>query len=404
MKCELMHKNLSVAQLEIDDATATILNVDNVVARNHLPFGIYTEKFGINRGALNSWWKSRSIPASREGIEEALETMGVCSPQALLTRCYGLSLSDHYWIKPQGSSLNWKDINFFENDFSEDIGNILLGEANSNNNLNFNSPDNTSDGNLKKRWKIVDGKRCLFKAGSAPFYQEPINEVVASCIMEKLSIPHIPYTIAWKDGLPFSVCENFLTPDTEMVSAWSIMLYRKEYNHENDYLHYINCCKELGVPDIEHSLDKMIVLDYIIQNEDRHFRNFGVVRNAETLEYLGASPIFDSGNSLCYNKTIQRMYVDTISCKPFKKKHNEQVRLVSSFDWIDFSKLNEANEEVKNILFEGNVIELIGENRALSLCALVEQRIESLEKKVRLNNKTISVTPPKNGAGDVEHK
>lgn len=38
------------------------------------------------------------------------------------------------------------------------------------------SPDNTSDGWLKKKWTIIDGKRCLIKSGSAPFFQEPLNE------------------------------------------------------------------------------------------------------------------------------------------------------------------------------------------------------------------------------------
>lgn len=28
---------------------------------------------------------------------------------------------------------------------------------------------------------------------------------------------------------------------------------------------------------------------------DRHFNNFGVVRNADTLEWLGAAPIYDCG-------------------------------------------------------------------------------------------------------------
>ena len=46
----------------------------------------------------------------------------------------------------------------------------------------------------------------------------------------------------------------------------------------------------------------MIVLDYLIVNEDRHQNNFGVVRNAETLEYLGAAPIYDSGTSLWFDK------------------------------------------------------------------------------------------------------
>lgn len=127
----------------------------------------------------------------------------------------------------------------------------------------------------------------------------------------------------------------------------------------------------------------MIVLDYIIQNEDRHFRNFGVIRNAETLEYLGAAPVFDSGNSLCYNKTVQRIYSDPIICKPFKNKHGEQLRLVSSFDWIDFSKLNEAKEEAKNILFDGRVVDFLSKSRAESLYAIIEQQIKELERCAR---------------------
>ena len=39
------------------------------------------------------------------------------------------------------------------------------------------APDITTDGDLKKRWKIVDGKRCLIKGGSNPFRQQPFNEV-----------------------------------------------------------------------------------------------------------------------------------------------------------------------------------------------------------------------------------
>lgn len=52
----------------------------------------------------------------------------------------------------------------------------------------------------------------------------------------------------------------------------------------------------MGVKNIEKFLDRMIVLDYIIANEDRHFNNFGLLRNAETLEWSGAAPIFGQRN------------------------------------------------------------------------------------------------------------
>ena len=49
-------------------------------------------------------------------------------------------------------------------------------------------------------------------------------------------------------------------------------------------MHYVNLCEEHGIKNIRHSLDEMLVIDYIVANEDRHFNNFGVIRNAETLE------------------------------------------------------------------------------------------------------------------------
>ena len=73
----------------------------------------------------NKWWYGRSIPASRQGIQQALAILRIGSTQELIDKSYGLSLSDQYWIKEKGSSLEWAEINFFTNDFSRDIGDIL---------------------------------------------------------------------------------------------------------------------------------------------------------------------------------------------------------------------------------------------------------------------------------------
>ena len=40
----------------------------------------------------------------------------------------------------------------------------------------------------------------------------------------------------------------------------------------------------------------MLVLDYLIVNEDRHLNNFGLIRNAVTPEWIGAAPLYDNGN------------------------------------------------------------------------------------------------------------
>ncbi len=107
MNYTLMHKDIPVADLTLDETTGSIQRIDALFRGGHLPVGVSVRRGMADRAALNEWWEDRSIPASRSGLREALETMGVTSSKLLLTRCYGLSLSDHYWIKPASSNLSW---------------------------------------------------------------------------------------------------------------------------------------------------------------------------------------------------------------------------------------------------------------------------------------------------------
>lgn len=374
----LMHKNIPVTDISIEKTTGVIVAVNNTQSIEHLPIGVHCNDKTINQRELSSWWYNRSIPASRLGMQELLYAMNIHSSKALLTKSMGLSLSDQYWIKPVNSNIEWQEVNFFDNPFSEDMGNILLGDIHPSASLNLCSPDNTSDGYLKKRWKIINDKRCLIKSGELPFYQQPINEKIASTIMDKLGITHVPYDLLWRKGKPYSVCEDFISSETELVSAQRVMSIKPKANHHSAYTHYVTLCKENGIDTIEHSLDEMIVLDYIIANEDRHFNNFGIIRNADTLEWLEAAPIFDSGSSLGYNKPSSNLYKD-MQCKPFKKSHNEQLKLVTTFDWIDFSKLNGIENDISDILSDKKVTEHIDTTRHNAIIDFVTNRIYQLE-------------------------
>lgn len=381
MKCKLMHKRIAVAELLLDDTTGFIQKIGRVFQPEHLPVGVSVKKGIADRAALNEWWTDRSIPASRSGIREALETLDVTSTKMLLVRCYGLSLSDQYWIYPENSNLTWDQINFFENLFSDDMGDVLFGTQKKADGFDFSSPDNTSDGCLKKRWKILNGKRCLIKGGSNPFRQQPFNEVIATGIMERLGIDHIPYTVMWKEDAPYSVCEDFVTADTELVSAWRIMQTQKKENSTSVYQHFVNCCKALGAPNVVPSLDRMIILDYIIANEDRHLNNFGLLRNAETLEWLGFAPIFDSGSSLGYDKVAAQIRAGRdIACKPFKKHHAGQLKLVSSFDWIDFENLKDVESMITAVLSDEKNGEFIDESRISAIASAAVGRVQTLRE------------------------
>jgi hypothetical protein len=401
LRYTLMHKNIAVADIDIDETLGGISKISDIISKEHLPVGVVRmqrQNEAVDRYAFNQWWTGRSIPASRMGLSDMLDTLGIASSNLLLTKCLGLSLSDHYWIKPYESNMSWENVNFFDNDFSDDIGDLLFGTNGKNSGFDLSSPDNTSDGNLKKRWKIIDGKRCLLKSGSNPYSQQTFNEVIASKIMDRLGIDHVPYSVMWINDEPFSVCEDFVTKDTELISAWRILQLRTKANHESEYLHYVDICKELGI-DIVPALDKMIVLDYIIANEDRHFNNFGLLRDANTLEWLGAAPIFDSGTSLWYDRLTSRIPTNGVNCKPFKKTHGEQLKLVSSFDWMDISKLDGIEDEILEVFSGDKAAQFIDAERAKTIAAEVRNRIDTVENMVmsHTNNYDISSTE-----GDVE--
>ena len=374
----LMHKNIPVAELELDAASGAIIRLGTIYEQNHVPVGVAVKHGSIDRSALNEWWRGRAIPASRYGIRNALMEMEISNVQLLTEKCLGLSLSDQYWICPVGSGISWGQVNFFENPFSSDVGDILFGERAGNRQISLMSPDNTSDGWLKKKWTIIDGKRCLLKSGSGATWQEPYNEVLASRIMERLHIPHVSYTLLMKEDYPYSVCEDFITPETELITACHIMQTMKKPNHVSVYRHYMDCCKQLEIPGIEAAVNRMLVLDYLIVNEDRHQNNFGVIRRADTLEYVGAAPIYDSGTSLWFDKPTRMIHAGVkAACKPFKGSHEEQIKLVTDFAWLDFSALTGIDEELREIV-KGSLF--VDETRCSALCKALKGRVRMLEE------------------------
>ncbi|MNI56806.1 hypothetical protein D3C73_1118300 [compost metagenome] len=174
------------------------------------------------------------------------------------------------------------------------------------------------------------------------------------------------------------MCENFITPQTELITAWYVMHTRQKPNHVSVYQHYVNCCEALGIHDIARALDRMMVVDYLIANEDRHQNNFGVIRHAQTLEWIGPAPIYDSGSSLWFSKPLGLIRADgRLTCKPFKQDHNEQIKLVTSFDWLDLSALDGIEEEVQEI-FCGSLF--VDEARSNAICLALRERIERLQE------------------------
>ena len=380
IKCTLMHKNRLVVDIDIDNQTGSIASIKEIYSLADLPVGI--NQLSLDKD-LHFWWNERSIPLSRSGLAEALEQLELNTPRSLLVKCFGLSLSDQYWIKPKGTNLTWKQVNFFDNDFSEDLGELLFGKQFKKGEIKLESPDSTSIGNLKKRWKIIDDKRYLIKGGSNPFRQEPINEVVASRVMDVLGIPHVTYTPMFSGGYPYSECEDFVNKNQDFVSAQQICNAFKRNNDVSLYDHFVHCSEALGLKDVREYLNKMVVLDFIIANEDRHLNNFGAIRDANTLAFIGFAPIFDSGSSFGFDKIPSDFFKeDLIICKPFKKTHKEQLKLVTSFGFLNNHKLDIVLQTITKTFYDFES-EYLSKERIEAIIKSANQRIDYLKALIK---------------------
>lgn len=381
-KFTLMNKNKKIFDFIYDEEEHIIVDFERNYPLNedYAPFGLIKNN-EINKVEFNKWWKNRQIPASRNGLKEVLHNSNIYDNDnfdLLDSKAYCLSLSDQYWVKSIDEDIKWEKINFFDNEFSEDIGKILFSGGKTSLKLNLNTPDMTSNGNYEKRWKIIDGDRYLLKAGSKIYNQEPFNELIATKLYERLlnKNEYVEYSVVYDNERAISKCKNFITKDTELVPAWKINDFFEFENDENKYTHYLNCLNTLGIKDAETLINKMIVCDFIIANKDRHFNNFGVIRDVNTLEFVGVAPIFDNGCSLWYDEND--MYVgEFFLTKPFDDYEKTQIRLVKNLDWFDVSKLENFTDEVKDILLTNK---LISEERIDKIIYQINLRIEYILK------------------------
>lgn len=91
-------------------------------------------------------------------------------------------------MQPIGEEHCWKDLNFYENDFTDELGSLLTDSKNVDVDANYSkfSPASSLNGEMKKKWVIENGIRYLMKVNANDYGQQSINEVIASKLHEKL--------------------------------------------------------------------------------------------------------------------------------------------------------------------------------------------------------------------------
>lgn len=119
-------------------------------------------------------------------------------------------------------------------------------------------------------------------------------------------------------------------------------------NNESNLTHFFKCAEYLQIPGTKDYINNFLTIDYLTENTDRHYGNFGFIRNINTLKFISPAPIFDNGTSL-WNNCLDSEIGEWQSCMPFKKNHREQIKLVTSFN-ISEQSLKKCERIIKNEL------------------------------------------------------
>ncbi|MCD7776966.1 MAG: hypothetical protein LUH47_00410, partial [Clostridiales bacterium] len=146
----LMHKDDVAAVLSIDSISGNIVKIAKKCAPELLPLGGRKSP-----EELKKWWARRAVPIAQGNIKKLLMSADIPTTQNLLVRNLGLSLTDHYWIKPIDSGLTWKNVNLYENDFKDKSAELNF--CNTIADLDEATPfypGSSLQGELEKKWII----------------------------------------------------------------------------------------------------------------------------------------------------------------------------------------------------------------------------------------------------------
>lgn len=353
----LMNKDIVTLEFTKFNDLMHPYRVDKVVAINQLPFMLKSDA-----SLISYWLESRTIPTNREHIDKVLESMHIDSKDKfnLLLVNHATSLNDTFWIKEcnevniYGQSLCWEDISLYRG-FKDHLGIITFFGNTLSLGGRLKTPETTTQGMLRKAWRYLDNKVFMYKANTHGFANtgnEMYSEVVAYEIGKLLNLPIVKYEYAqWLDTACVR-CKMFTSEEygyltmTEFLSA----------KLGSQRLWTYSDIAKLLPKEIVESINDMIIFDFIIENEDRHFSNFGLLVNNYNTSIISLVPLFDHGYSLLhfemeqdlraydYNKSsigtfnLQNKYqavsILSMNAKKYKRWAN---KLATHIDSIDFT-------------------------------------------------------------------
>ena len=229
---------------------------------------------------FNEFLTERIVNRDRRDIERLLFRMGLSRYDVLriadITR--GIHPKDLLWIaRSKNERLDSAMTEVFSSVFLRRID--LIGDS-------VDSPE----GYNIKRYGVYKGKYGIYKQRISPLSTDVESEVAVSLLADKLGVPVCPAVRVDKD----TVFSTFLFA----FSAEYIVHFRRLFDGARSDNEYQNL---IGVrPQYRDDIARMILLDFITRQDDRHLSNIAVKTGGGAESFYA---LYDNGRSLFYEDT-----------------------------------------------------------------------------------------------------
>lgn len=250
-----------------------------------------------NKDRIISWLAGRVLPLSRENAKKIYNLFGFAQLQDEYSRarvalvCRALSLLDNYWLKLVGDKTTWNQVDLHKVHLNEAVAQVSLrGSSLSIQNKAeeaLRCPELSGQGAYAKAWLKEEDGLYLHKTGNRGITESKI-EVMVSNLLDNCNVNHLHYEA--DNVFDGYTCKcKCMTDDT--IAILPGMDFVSYCIHEEK-----EPMEEIMTIDAE-SIYKMMIVDYLIANPDRHGMNWGFFYNCETMEILGCHPLYDHNNS-----------------------------------------------------------------------------------------------------------
>ncbi len=242
---------------------------------------------------LKSWLETRRCAKRRVEITHLLRKLGMTDLKSFIDVSLGLTLTDTLWVKEGQADSKWKDVNLYDNEFSEIVSQTAFMGGLITPSFKTTSPEYGTGGMLPKCWIRRNEDVYLLKDGTRGIEGtafEPYSEYFVSQLENALGIDHIKYDLDCYHDRIVSSCKLITSKEVSMIPS---VYYFKNCSELPEYL---ACADSLNVGD---KLREMLILDALICNYDRHLNNIHFLVDSETFEIISLAPVFDNGMGMC---------------------------------------------------------------------------------------------------------